>query len=136
MTKKYFKELVRKMNVLPILLMAVMSVGLASCGDDEKEKDDIVKPDPPITNVVTIVNHMSQTLNRFRVVFSNSKGEKLFDQEYGDFLPNKSISVTIPAGAVEYYVATYSSKWYFSPDYQVSVTSLTLDDSSIWYVNN
>ena len=47
MTKKYLEELVRKMNVLPILLMAVMSVGLASCGDDEKEKDDIVKPDPP-----------------------------------------------------------------------------------------
>jgi hypothetical protein len=38
MTKKYFKGLVRKMNVLPIILMAVMSVGFVSCGDD---KDDI-----------------------------------------------------------------------------------------------
>ena len=79
---------------------------------------------------------MSITLNRFRVVFSNSKGEKLIDYEYGDFLPKKSISITIPTGAVEYYVATYSDKWYFSPDYQVSVTTLSLNDSSIWYTNN
>ena len=136
MTKMSIKDFMRKMNVLPIILMAVMSVGLVSCGDDKE--DEILTPKEEIkpTNVVTIVNNMSQTLNRFRVVFSNSKGEKLFDQEYGDFLPNKSISVTIPAGATEYYVATYSGKWYFSADYQVSVTSLTLDDSSIWYVNS
>ena len=120
-------------------LISLLGFGMMTgCTGDEYGPDttEVVYGPPIVISSVTIVNHMSQTLNRFRVVFSNSKGEKLFDQEYGDFLPNKSISVTIPAGAVEYYVATYSSKWYFSPDYQVSVTSLTLDDSSIWYVNN
>ena len=120
-------------------LISLLGFGMMTgCTGDEYGPDttEVVYGPPIVISSVTIVNHMSQTLNRFRVVFSNSKGEKLFDQEYGDFLPNKSISVTIPAGAVEYYVATYSSKWYFSPDYQVSVTSLTIDDSSIWYVNN
>lgn len=126
-------------NYVLSALISLLGFGMMTgCTGDEYGPDttEVVYGPPIVISSVTIVNHMSQTLNRFRVVFSNSKGEKLFDQEYGDFLPNKSISVTIPAGAVEYYVATYSSKWYFSPDYQVSVTSLTLDDSSIWYVNN
>ena len=135
MIKKVFEDLMRRVNILPILLMAVMSVGFASCGPDD-EIVEIIKPDPAPTNVVTITNNMSTTLNRFRVVFSNSKNEKVFDQEYGDFLPGKSISVTIPAGAVQYYVATYSGQWYFSADYQISVTSLPITDSSIWYVNS
>lgn len=136
MTKKFFKDLMRRVNILPILFMAVMSIGFVSCGSDDEKEDPIITPDPAPSNVVTIINNMTTTLSRFRVVFSNSKGEKVFDQEYGDFLPGKSLSITIPVGAIEYYVATYSGKWYFSPDYQVNVTSLPITDSSIWYVNN
>ena len=140
MTKKYFKELVRKMNVLPILLMAVMSIGLASCGDDEKE---IVKPDdPPVTpkiTDVTITNSSVITLQRFRVVFLNSRGETLTDKDYGTLAPNDYISAKIPTGATQYYMATYlSSTWFFSANYDISITSMRLTDAEVgeWRSNS
>lgn len=140
MTKKYFKELVRKMNVLPILLMAVMSIGLASCGDDEKE---IIKTDDPprqttITDV-TITNSSVITLQRFRVVFLNSRGETLTDKDYGTLAPNDYISAKIPTGATQYYMATYlSSTWFFSANYDISITSMRLTDAEVgeWRSNS
>jgi hypothetical protein len=141
MTKKYLKELVRKVNMLPILLMAVMSVGLASCGDDEKEKDEIVKPDDrvmPVTDV-TITNSSVITLQRFRVVFLNSRGETLTDKDYGTLAPNDYITAKIPTGATQYYMATYlSSTWFFSANYDISITSMRLTDAEVgeWRSNS
>ena len=70
-------------------LISLLGFGMMTgCTGDEYGPDttEVVYGPPIVISSVTIVNHMSQTLNRFRVVFSNSKGEKLFDQEYGDFL--------------------------------------------------
>ena len=126
-------------NYLLSALISLLGFGMMTgCTGDEYGPDntDVVYGPPIVISYVTYVNNMSTPLSRFRVIFRNSKGDILFDQDYGDFHPGDYFSVTIPTGAVEYYVATYSGKWYFSPDYQVSVTTLSLNDSSIWYTNN
>lgn len=127
-------------NYVLSALISLLGFGMMTgCTGDEYGPDttEVVYGPPIVISSVTIVNNMSSTtLYRFRVVFSNSKGETIFDQEYGDFLPYDYISVKIPTGAVTYYLATYDEKWYFSPDYQVSVTSLSLNDSSTWTSNN
>lgn len=87
---------------------------------------------------VTITNNSTRSLYRFRVVFMNSKYEKLTDRDFGTFDPGRTISVEIPTGATEYYMATYlNSMWFFSPNYDVSFYNLNLSTSEIgnWSTN-
>lgn len=88
-----------------------------------------------IPSGVTIVNNSTKTFKRFTVIFRNSKEEMLSQQEFGDLLPNNSINVSIPTGASTYYVAIYDGGWYFSADYDVSVTTLSLTNTMVWYTN-
>ncbi len=95
-------------------------------------KDD----DDPQPQTVTITNKTgSITLKSFRVVFVNGKGETLTDRDYGTFNPDDEVSAEIPTGAEEYYMATFlNSRWFFSPDYSVSITTnkLTSDGVGQW----
>ena len=94
--------------------------------------------DPDDFETITVTNNSgSYVLNRFRIVFLNAGGETLQDKEYGTFSPGDSHTVEIPTGAAEYYMATYKSKWYFSPNYSVSVTKnkLTYDGIDQWRSN-
>lgn len=88
---------------------------------------------------VTITNNSTYTLYRFRVVFLNSKNEELTDKDLGTVDPGQKITVDIPTSATEYYMATYLNyKWFFSPNYDISYTNLTLSTSEIgnWHSNS
>lgn len=105
-----------------MIAMLAMSISLPSCGGDD-------------VDAITVTNDSgSVVLNRFRIVFLNASNETLQDKEYGTFSPGDSHTVEIPTGAAEYYMAYYKSKWYFSPNYSVSVTKnkLTYDGIDQW----
>lgn len=126
MTKDSFKYLLSKWNVLAIALVAMMSVGLSSCGSD----DD---PEPSPAEV-TITNNSSGSYNRFTVYFRNKSNEFLSTRDYGTLSPGQHVSSTIPTGAATYFISIYSNgTTYVSADYEVSITSLSLTDESIWY---
>lgn len=108
-----------------MIAMLAMSISLPSCGGDD-------------VDAITVTNDSgSVVLNRFRIVFLNTNGETLQDKEYGTFSPGDSHTVEIPTGAEEYYMAAYNSRWYFSPNYSVSVTKnkLTYDGIEQWRSN-
>lgn len=111
-------------SLLAIMLVGSLSLGLSSCGDDD---DDIV----PETKV-TIKNSSTITLNRFRVVFVNSRFEKITDLDFGTLTPGRSVTADIPTGATEYYLGMYySGLWFFSPNYDISYKNLNLTDAEI-----
>ena len=88
---------------------------------------------------VTITNSSTYTLYRFRVVFMNSRLEELTDRDFGTLDPGTTITADIPTSATEFYMATYSNyKWYFSPNYDISYTSLSLTTAEIgnWSANS
>ncbi len=88
---------------------------------------------------VTITNSSTYTLYRFRVVFMNSRFEELTDRDFGTLDPGTTITADIPTSATEYYMATYlNSKWYFSPNYDVTYTNLSLSTAEIgnWSANS
>lgn len=81
---------------------------------------------------VTISNNSKYTLYRFRVVFVNSKFEELTDRDFGTLSPSTTITADIPTSAKEFYMATYlNNKWFFSPNYDVSYTNLSLSTAEI-----
>ncbi len=88
---------------------------------------------------VTITNSSTYTLPRFRVVFLNARSESLVDQDYGTLSPGRTIHADIPTAAKEYYMATYmNSKWFFSPNYDISYTTLNLSTAEVggWSSNS
>lgn len=92
-----------------------------------------------ITNKVTITNSSTYTLYRFRVVFMNSRLEELTDRDFGTLDPGTKITADIPTSASEYYMATYlNNKWFFSPNYDVTYTNLSLTTAEIgnWSANS
>ena len=81
---------------------------------------------------VTITNSSTYTLYRFRVVFMNSRLEELTDRDFGTLDPGTTITADIPTSASEFYMATYlNSKWFFSPNYDVTYTNLSLSTAEI-----
>ena len=87
---------------------------------------------------VTITNNSTYTLYRFRVVFINSRFEELTDRDFGTLDPGTTITADIPTAATEFYMATYlNSKWFFSPNYDVTYTRLNLSTAEIgnWSTN-
>lgn len=88
---------------------------------------------------VTITNSSTYTLYRFRVVFMNSRLEELTDRDFGTLDPGTTITADIPTSATEFYMATYlNSRWYFSPNYDVTYTYLSLTTAEIgnWSANS
>lgn len=88
---------------------------------------------------VTVTNNSTYTLYRFRVVFLNSKLEELTDRDFGTLDPGSTITAEIPTSAKEFYMATYlNSKWFFSPNYEVTYTNLSLSTAEIgnWSTNS
>lgn len=134
MAKKYLKDLMRKMSVLPIILMAVMSVGLASCGSDEKEDDKPIVPPPAPTNVLTISNNSSYSFRPLYVVYMNSIGEPLSTENIGDLLPNQTKTATFPQGTANWYLATETSSGVsYTANHSVTETSFTITAATIWF---
>lgn len=81
---------------------------------------------------VTITNNSTYSLYRFRVVFVNSRFEELTDRDFGTLDPGTTITADIPTAATEFYMATYlNSKWFFSPNYDISYTRLNLSTAEI-----
>lgn len=88
---------------------------------------------------VTITNNSTYTLYRFRVVFLNSRLEQLTDRDFGTLDPGTTITADIPTSAIEFYMATYNNNnWFFSPNYDVSYTHLSLSTAEIgnWSANS
>ena len=88
---------------------------------------------------VTITNSSTYTLYRFRVVFVNSRFEELTDRDFGTLDPGTTITADIPTSATEFYMATYlNSKWFFSPNYDITYTNLSLTTAEIgnWSANS
>lgn len=132
MTKMSLKNFMRKMNVLPIILMAVMSVGLVSCGDD---KEDVILPPEDIkpSNVLTITNSSSYSFRPLYIVFLNSAGEPLSTENMGDLLPNASKTTTFPQGTAYWYLAVETSSGVsYTANHSVSETSFTISAATVW----
>lgn len=85
---------------------------------------------------ITITNSSTYEFDRFTVHFINARNEELNTRDYGTLYPNSSITSDIPTGAVEYYVAFYDSRWYFSPNYSIEDTDLVITNSSRWTYNS
>lgn len=88
---------------------------------------------------VNISNNSTYTLERFTVHFINSRLEELSSRDFGTLYPGGSISVDIPTGATEYYMATYlGSRWYFSANYAVEYTDMNLTAAEVgnWSANS
>ena len=88
---------------------------------------------------VTVTNNSIYVLERFRVVMLNSKMETLTDRDFGTLSPGNSVTMDIPTGATEYYMATYLySTWFFSPNYDIQYSSLSLSTDEIggWKSNS
>lgn len=87
---------------------------------------------------VTITNGSTYTLERFTVHFINSRLEELSARDFGTLYPNSTISADIPTGATEYYMATYSSKWFFSANYSIEYTNMVLTTAEVgnWSANS
>ena len=87
---------------------------------------------------VTIINNSTYTLERFRVVFLNSRLESLTDRDFGTLSPGTSVTADIPTSATQFYMATYlNSRWYFSPNYDIEFTYLNLTTAEVgnWSAN-
>ena len=111
-------------RLLGILLLAVCAVGFT--GPEQN-------PD-----VVYITNGSSYTLNDFVVYFTNSKGELITRENKGTLKAGGHTDADIPQGAEYYYMATtLMGSRFFSPDYKVSLTSITLTDATVgeWRTN-
>lgn len=90
-------------------------------------------------NSVTVTNNSVYSLDRFRIVFLNSRLEKLADHDFGTFEPGNTVSYPIPTGTTEYYMATYiSGTWFFSANYEIVYSTLTLSTAEIggWSSNS
>ena len=131
MTKIELKKLVRKWNILPILLMAVMGVGLASCGDDKE--DDVITPEPVILNQVTITNNSGMAFRPIYIVYLNAQQEPLSTENLGDLLPNASKTAKFPTGTAYYYLAFMNNgTTYFTANHTVNETSFTITAATSW----
>ena len=120
------------MSMLTMIMVAVLSFGLTSCSKDDPEPTPEPTPVPVVATSVTITNQSTLTLTRFRVVFLNASNEILTDKDYGTMYPNDYISAPIPTSATQYYMATYiNSTWYFSVNYNISYTSLSITDAVV-----
>lgn len=87
---------------------------------------------------ISITNGSTYTLERFRVIFLNTRLEQLTDRDFGTLAPGTTIHADIPTSATEFYMATYNTMWFFSPNYDVTYTSLTLTTAEIgnWSANS
>lgn len=122
-------------RLLGILMLAVCAVGFTSCGSDEPEPAPGPEQNP---DVVYITNGSSYTLNDFVVYFTNSKGELITRENKGTLKAGGHTDADIPQGAEYYYMATtLMGSRFFSPDYKVSLTSITLTDATVgeWRTN-
>ena len=114
-----------------LLLVAGVGLSFVSCSDDDDED----------ANAITVVNNSSYSLNRLTIHFLNARtsdnGEELSQQDFGTVNPSGSISAPIPAGATYYYIAIYEQgEYWFSADYSVSVTRMSIDNNTKWYTND
>jgi hypothetical protein len=131
MKKLTFEKMTNRSNVLSILFVLIMSIGITSCSKSNDEPDPGPGPEPTPTQI-TVYNGGTYTLSRFRIIFLNSSREKLSEKDCGTLAPNDKASAKIPTAAKEYYMATYLyNKWFFSPYYDISYSSLTLSDAEI-----
>lgn len=81
---------------------------------------------------VTITNGSTYSLNRFTIIFVNSKMETVDDHDFGTLDPGMTVTYDIPTSASEYYMAFYSnSRWWVSPNYEMQYTNITLTTSGI-----
>lgn len=89
-------------------------------------------------NKITITNNSTFSLYRFRVVFVNNKNEELTDRDFGTLDPGTTITADIPTAAAEFYMTTYNQMWFFSPNYDISYTYLSLSTAEIgnWSANS
>ena len=87
---------------------------------------------------VTITNNSTYTLERFTVHFVNARMEELSTRDFGSLYPGGKIEADIPTGATEYYMATYASRWYFSANYSIDITRMTLTTAEVdnWSANS
>lgn len=88
---------------------------------------------------ITITNNSTYTLYRFRVIFINSRLETLTDRDFGTLDPGTTITADIPTSATEFYMAEYfNNRWYFSPNYDVTYTNLSLTTAEVgnWSANS
>lgn len=110
---------------MAVVLMTGTMMIFSSCSKDD---DDAPQP----SKCITIKNGSTYTLADFSVVFW-SEDKELAEIEKGQFVPGATITVEVPAGAVEYYMYTYEEDGhcYFSPDYDVKNTSLTLSTEEV-----
>ena len=133
MTKNLFKNLQSKWNVLAIALIAMMSVGLSSCGGGDDDGDIPQRVDPPVSTGITITNNSTMSFDRFTVIFLNDEKQRVDQKDYGTVSPGESVNAPIATGATQYLIMIYYyGEYYLSPYYKVSATSLSLTDDSYW----
>ena len=117
----------KKMLLMGMLCMFVLALGLTSCNKEE------------VALQVRVTNNSSYSLSTFRITFENAYSEVLSRREFGDFVPNQTVTMEIPVGAARYYLSTYANGYtFFSPYYEAKITNLVLtsDMVSAWTTNS
>ena len=110
--------------LIAMFLLFVAANTFTACGGDEV--DDTTQ------GTLVIKNNSIYSLQRFAIRFINSRGETISDIDKGTFEPGSSQKCTIPIGATEYYMRTLlGGTYFFSPNYEVSIKKITLDNSTV-----
>lgn len=125
----YMKQAIK---LFGLFIITFLSFSLSSCGDDKEDEPSAV------VGVVTITNTSTYTLSNFIVNFTNDDHEVITREQKGTVKPKDKVTVEIPIGATKYYMGTtVNGKYFFSPDYSVSVRNQILTDQIVgnWTAN-
>lgn len=91
---------------------------------------------PPTPSAITIINNSSSSYTPLYIVFRNSAGEQLNQENLGDLHPGGSKSTQIPGSAASWFLAVISGNTvYFTADHLISETTFTITNATTWYYN-
>jgi hypothetical protein len=89
-------------------------------------------------SAITVKNNSTYTLPRFTIHFVNDRFDELSTRDFGTLYPGGTATAEIATGATEYYMATnLYGTWYFSANYSIDYTNMSLTTSEIdnWRAN-
>ena len=122
-----------------MLSIVAMMFGFNACQQNQPEPSGDTKP----TSVRVTNSTGSLALNSFTIKFMNRAGEQVGSKDFGDLNPGSSASMSIPTGAIVWYVGAFinhGSDWMVSPFYyfedNIYNVNLTFDDVQQWMYGN
>jgi len=91
---------------------------------------------PAPSTTITISNNSSRSYMPLYIFFSNSRGEQIHSEDLGDLHPGGVKSASIPGSTASWFLAfSNGSTIYYTADHEISETSFTITNATVWYYN-